>query len=88
MSRKRLSFCQKRRKFLRAMLQKHGDLCCTWCGGCDLIILAEDDPEIPWHRRATIDHITPLSLGGSNKSIVNWQVSCQLCNQYRGNDIL
>ena len=80
------SFSERRRQYLRSVLRQTGDLCCVWCGGCDIIILAEDDPEIPHHRRAKIDHIIPLSHGCKNKSVKNWQVACQLCNSYRGND--
>lgn len=34
---------------------------------------------------ATIDHIEPLSLGGSLKRVENQQLACSKCNNKRGN---
>lgn len=35
---------------------------------------------------ATIDHIKPLSLGGSYKRLDNQRLACSKCNNKRGND--
>lgn len=58
---------------------------CFYCNMQDLIIRHADDPEIPLTRRATIDHIKPVSNGGSKTNQSNWLVACQKCNSDRGN---
>jgi 5-methylcytosine-specific restriction endonuclease McrA len=76
------SYPKRRRNFLyRAMIA--GDLNCQYCGQTDLIIRHNQDPEIPMHRRATIDHIIPVSKGGSTKQ-TNWAISCERCNKKKG----
>lgn len=70
----------RRRKYLHAQLEKYHDLCCVNCKQRDLIILHKQDPDIPYHRRATIDHIRSISLGGSKYNKENWQVLCEKCN--------
>jgi hypothetical protein len=49
----------------------------TSCGACD--------PSSPKHLHATIDHIDPISTGGSRHSQQNWQLLCYACNQVKGN---
>lgn len=46
---------------------------CRWCG-CQLT-----------RHSATIEHLTPLSLGGTN-DITNLDLACALCNQKRGSN--
>lgn len=50
----------------------HDNPRCRWCG-CQLT-----------QHTATIDHIHPLSLGGTN-DITNLDLACQPCNASRGN---
>lgn len=38
------------------------------------------------YKKLTLDHITPLSLGGLNK-IENLRIACRVCNSRKGNKI-
>ena len=55
----------------RELLEKYGDKCLC-CGSKEKI---------------TLDHITPLSKGGSN-SIDNIQPLCSVCNRKKWKDII
>lgn len=60
---------------LRTLIQKHGGLCAI-CR--NQVSLKENDP-----REATIDHIIPISKGGSDH-ITNLQLACRECNGNKG----
>jgi 5-methylcytosine-specific restriction endonuclease McrA len=59
-------------KILRSRVLKRDGAVCRICG---------KDEEL------TLDHIIPLSLGGSRWSLANIRVLCKKCNEKRGNDI-
>ncbi len=80
-------FSAKRRKFLRKKIKSEEGLNCYYCGMTDLITKGHEDPEIPKNRKATIDHIVPLSLGGEYLDQNNWHVACQECNEKKGNKL-
>lgn len=61
----------------KRLLKRDGDLCAL-CG----TKMDTSDPMSP--RYATIDHVQPLSRGGSNKTR-NLKLACRACNNARGN---
>lgn len=76
---------QARRAFLRKA-RETDSLNCNFCPSKDLIINHMHDPEIPLHRRATVEHIIPVSSGHNAMDRGNWAVCCEKCNQQRNND--
>ncbi len=65
-----------KRWIIRQLLTKHGG-CCAACG--EPVALSDGD------RRATIDHVVPLSKGGSD-DLSNLQLLCQECNEEKGDE--
>lgn len=63
---------QKSKK--KQKLIKDFDLCCWWCGKC----LPEE--------KLTIEHLRPLSRGGSN-ALENLRLTCFSCNNSRRNSL-
>lgn len=61
----------------RALLRRDGDRC--WLCGSRLNMTERNSPEF-W----SIDHVQPLSLGGSNNRR-NLKLAHQQCNHQRGN---
>lgn len=59
----------RKRRLLQAEAQNHR---CAYCGA-DI----RDD--------ATLDHIIPISKGGSRHSRTNHVAACRSCNTHRGN---
>jgi 5-methylcytosine-specific restriction endonuclease McrA len=68
----RMSHKQKRNK-KQKLIAKYAS-CCWWCR----CIFSED--------KLTIDHLYPLSCGGSN-SLENLRLACLPCNKSRGNSL-
>ena len=63
-------------------MSKQGNKC--YICGKDMLLETNDNN---WYRQATIDHVIPLSKGGSN-SIGNYAMACTLCNHLKGDKIL
>lgn len=72
-----------RRDFINYLLDK-GQLDCYICGSKDLILRADQDPDIPDHRKFSLDHFVPLSKGGKLCSRENLRSCCKRCNQEKG----
>lgn len=67
----------KRRKNRRKRLRKdHGENC-HWCG----VAMEFDNVKSP--QSATVDHLVPVSRGGSNR-VKNTVLACRACNNARG----
>lgn len=64
-----------RRRVLRRLLRAQRGACAL-CG--ELMTLDRDDP-----RRATVDHIKPRALGGTDRPD-NLQAACWECNAKKG----
>lgn len=78
-------FRNLKKRFQQLMLNTDDGLTCVYCGQTDLIIKYHEDPEIPQHRRFTVDHLIPVSRGGSMTDINNFIVACEKCNLEKGN---
>lgn len=78
----------ERRAMRRALIEKYGPMCqlCLIAGRSEqraTIIL--DKPNTP--RGWSIDHITPVSLGGKNELENMWPAH-RACNTSRGNSLI
>lgn len=62
----------------KQLINKYGGICAE-CG--ERVNLIHDHP-----KQATIDHIVPLSKGGSD-NIDNLQPLCSKCNRLKGDNI-
>jgi 5-methylcytosine-specific restriction endonuclease McrA len=71
------------RQYLRARLKKDGHLTCQYCSKTGLVI-EEENMKVPDKIKATIDHIVPLSKGGSLKDYDNIVIACYRCNTKKG----
>lgn len=80
-------FKVKRLRFLKRRIKSIEGLNCYYCGMTDLTTRCYRDPEIPANRKATIDHIVPLSLGGDYLDERNWHVACSECNRKKGDTL-
>ena len=67
------------RNFLKNVLNDEGCLTCTYCKQPDLII-EENGMNIPNSKKATIDHVVPISKGGGVFDVNNITVACDKCN--------
>ena len=63
-------------QFLAEQYNKYNKLICAYCGRDDLIV--NITPSSP--NKATIDHIVPISRGGSWIDKDNMAVCCNKCN--------
>jgi len=71
------------RAYLTKVLCEKGDLKCSYCSKTNLLIELEG-MDVPKNRKATIDHIIPISKGGEVFSEENVTVSCYDCNNKKG----
>jgi hypothetical protein len=60
----------------RIKLAERANWSCCWCG-------QKTRAELGWQNSATIEHVTPVSLGGTNK-LENLTHACYRCNRTRG----
>ena len=68
-----------RRWRVKTLIQKYGGK----CPGCDIMVsLTHDAPD-----QATVDHVVPLSKGGS-EGFDNLQLLCRQCNHDKGDTLL
>lgn len=67
-----------RRNFLYTKMDKDGKLVCAYCGKRNLQIKVIG--KCNQHMLATVDHVRPLSKGGSKYNINNFKVCCPDCN--------
>ena len=72
------------RTFLHKILDKEKDLVCTYCGKRHLVI-EEENMFVKNHLKATIDHVLPISKGGSVYDTDNVVVACGTCNSRKDN---
>jgi len=71
------------REFLTEQKEIHGDLVCAYCGEPHLVIEMEG-MIVSQRRKATIDHIVPLSKGVDFFDKRNLTVACGKCNSSKG----
>lgn len=60
----------------RIKLAERADWRCGWCG-------QKTRADMGWQNSATIEHVQPVSQGGSNK-LENLMSACARCNRLRG----
>lgn len=80
-TKKRIEFS---RIYLRERKEKEGNLTCKYCSRTDLII-EEEGMLVPNRKKATIDHVVPISKGGPIYDFKNIVVACGRCNGKKGN---
>lgn len=73
-----------KKEFLQKHLEADGELKCHYCGKTGLRIDSEP-PGKALGTLATIDHVIPLSKGGSQMDESNLVIACWPCNQKKGN---
>lgn len=75
--------------FREKFLHKHEPLKCVYCGKGNLIIDGEEcaDGHGLGHL-ATIDHVVPVSKGGSRYDESNCVVACFKCNQKKKDTLI
>ena len=78
--RKRIEFS---RTYLRREQKLSGTLYCRYCGVRDLII-EEEGMIVSQRKKATLDHIVPVSKGGARFDTNNVVVCCGFCNCKKG----
>lgn len=77
-------FKRRKKQMLKKQFAQYGKYICAYCKRDDLTIdIAQSSP-----RRVTIDHIIPLSRGGSLTSKLNMAICCFSCNNKKGNLVL
>lgn len=64
--------------------QIYGDHCC-YCG-IEMIFKPKGCADVE-NNHATIEHIIPLSLGGSN-DLYNMRIACDACNNWAAKEII
>ena len=75
-----------KREFLRKSKEREGDLVCHYCDKTGLNM--EPDPTgKKLGKLATIDHVIPISKGGSRTDEKNFVVACWSCNHKKGNNV-
>lgn len=72
--------CKRRRIRMDALIERDGLTCC-WCFR-DLV-RAPIEPNIDCSAHATLEHLVPVSLGGTH-DIENLRLACFQCNNARG----
>ena len=70
-------------EYIKEYLKEHDKLECAYCGRDDLVI--ENEGRRQHANLATLDHIHPLSKGGSKYDPENIAIACYKCNQEKGN---
>lgn len=73
------------RNFLSKELRIKGVLKCTYCTGTNLIVQYDSSKYISPTKKATIDHVIPLSKGGKMYDTNNLVIACERCNSKKGN---
>ena len=76
------SYANKRKRFIELCKIAQGTLKCTIC---DVELVEGHHP--PIKNSVTIDHIVPVSKGGSSVSQSNFQLCCLYCNQTKGDGL-
>jgi 5-methylcytosine-specific restriction endonuclease McrA len=75
-----------KRWFLKRASERDGCLKCHYCGKTGLV--AESDPSGKGlGSLATIDHVLPVSKGGSKTDESNLVVACWGCNHMKGDNL-
>jgi 5-methylcytosine-specific restriction endonuclease McrA len=80
--RKRIAFS---RKYLKSVKKKEGILKCHYCIGRNLKIQYSNNLYIEPSKKATIDHVVPISKGGGIFDTTNLVVACERCNTRKSN---
>ncbi len=71
------------RTYLTHIKETTGNLCCSYCSKKNLIIELHG-MKVSSARKATIDHIIPISNGGALFDYSNITVACGTCNRKKG----
>jgi hypothetical protein len=77
--RKKIEFS---RAYLHRRLKQDGCLTCAYCSKTNLVI-EDEGMSVPKNIIATLDHIVPLSKGGTNIE-TNLAIACYRCNTKKG----
>jgi len=76
-----------RADFLRRKKVEQGDLRCYYCGKVGLVEGVDEFSDVGSDRLATIDHVVPVSKGGSVTDERNLVVACYPCNQKKADGL-
>jgi len=74
---------KKRRVLVERLIERDG-VSCTWC--CREMIDKRIDPRIDCALHMTLEHLMPLSLGGTHE-LINLALACFECNNERGSNL-
>lgn len=72
------------RLVLSTILRKTGVLKCEYCPNTNLRI-QWDNKQIASNKKATLDHVVPVSKGGKHFDLDNIKVCCESCNSKKSN---
>lgn len=79
-------YMKRKKQVYKKHFAKYGKYICSYCKRDDLIVGASIRQSHP--QKATIDHIIPVSRGGSFIDTNNMVVCCSKCNNDKDNSLI
>jgi 5-methylcytosine-specific restriction endonuclease McrA len=77
-----------RAEFLQKKKAEQGVLRCHYCGKEGLVEEVNEFSDVGSDMLATIDHVVPVSKGGSVRDENNLVVACYPCNQRKADNVV
>jgi 5-methylcytosine-specific restriction endonuclease McrA len=74
-------------EFLKLQLKQKGQLNCSYCRKQNLFINEDITKRPKYHFLATVDHVIPISKGGSIDDYENMTCACWHCNHSKKDHI-